>query len=40
MYQNKADRKRKIREEDARRATLNATPPLDREVPRSASGII
>ena len=40
MYQNKADRKRKIREEEARRATLSAVPPVDREVPRSASGII
>ncbi len=40
MYQNKADRKRRAREEDARRATLSAAPPVDRDVHRSATGII
>jgi predicted signal transduction protein with EAL and GGDEF domain len=40
MYQNKADRKRRAREEDARRATLAAAPPADRDAQRSASGII
>jgi diguanylate cyclase (GGDEF)-like protein len=40
MYQNKADRKRRTREEDARRATLAAAPPADRDVHRSATGII
>jgi hypothetical protein len=40
MYQNKADRKRRTREEDARRATLAAAPTPDRDVQRSATGII
>ncbi len=40
MYQNKADRKRRTREEDARRATLAAAPPADRDVHRSATGIL
>ena len=39
MYQNKADRKRRTREDDARRATLGASPAADRDQ-RSASGIL
>jgi hypothetical protein len=40
MYQNKASRKRRSREEDARRATLGATPAAERDASRSATGTV